>query len=83
MKRFFLPLQYLIIPIFFINCGSDDICDERYVQSEDGACIPRYTPDVEELQEKENIYYHEELGYITYSNGKWHYYDGEIDLNID
>ncbi len=76
-------LIILALNIFIISCGKDDPCDERYMQNDDGTCIPFYTPGIKQNLDLGNIFYHSKLGVITYLNGNWLDKNGLIIKNIN
>tara|TARA_R110002073_G_scaffold159955_2_gene315415 strand:- start:16004 stop:16258 length:255 start_codon:yes stop_codon:yes gene_type:complete len=83
MKKRNSLLIILALNIFIISCGKDDPCDERYMQNNDGTCIPFYTPGIKQNLDLGNIFYHSKLGVITYINGNWLDENGLIIKNID
>lgn len=70
MKKKNLLLAVFITGISLISCDTDP-CDEGYTQLDNGVCVPDYVAGIEQNSELGNVFYHSELGAVTYKNGIW------------
>ncbi|GAL63295.1 MULTISPECIES: hypothetical protein [Algibacter] len=82
MKKHILLLAILITSISFINCESDP-CDEGYTQLDNGVCVPDYITGIEQKTELGNVFFHSELGAVTYKNGSWFDENNSVIKNIN
>lgn len=82
MKKTKLFIFTLLISFLIISCDSDP-CDDGYTQLDNGVCVPDYVVGIEQNSELGNVFYHSELGAVTYKNGKWLDQNNLIIKNIN
>ncbi len=81
MKKTNLFLVSLLTSILMISCDNTP-CDDGYTQLDNGICVPDYIVGIEQNFELGNVFYHSELGIITYNNGIWYDKNNFIIKNI-
>ena len=71
MKKIKLLLTFLIICTLNLSCDKDP-CDDGYTQLDNGVCVPDYIVGIEQNFELGNLFYHSELGAVSYINDIWY-----------